>query len=152
MSATYTTAHGNTGSLTHWARPGIEPTTSWFLVGFVNHWATTGTPPWTLKGNTAWGHWLTCQSQIFSSKKLSVKGQWKIIMLWRHFFLTFLFLTFSNFKFDTVSDLQTSCKNTAKNFYWSSLQLWTFYHICFIIFFSLSPHPYFIFFPQTTWK
>jgi len=40
----YTTAHGNTGSLTHWARPGIEPTTSWFLVGFVNHWATTGTP------------------------------------------------------------------------------------------------------------
>ena len=28
----------------HWARPGIEPTTSWFLVGFVNHWATTGTP------------------------------------------------------------------------------------------------------------
>jgi len=30
-SATYTTAHGNAGSLTHWARPGIEPTTSWFL-------------------------------------------------------------------------------------------------------------------------
>ena len=24
-SATYTTAHGDTGSLTHWARPGIEP-------------------------------------------------------------------------------------------------------------------------------
>ena len=40
--ATYTTAHGNAGSLTHWARPGIKP--SWFLVGFVNHWATTGTP------------------------------------------------------------------------------------------------------------
>ena len=29
---TYTTAHGNAGSLTHWARPGIEPETSWFLV------------------------------------------------------------------------------------------------------------------------
>ena len=43
-SATYTTAHGNAKSLTHWARTGIEPTTSWFLVGFVNHWATTGTP------------------------------------------------------------------------------------------------------------
>ena len=27
VSATYTTAHGNTGSLTHWARPGSEPTT-----------------------------------------------------------------------------------------------------------------------------
>ena len=35
MSATYTTAHSNAGSLTHWTRPGIEPETSWFLVGFV---------------------------------------------------------------------------------------------------------------------
>ena len=43
-SATYTTAHGNAGSLTHWATPGIEPETSWSLVGFVNHWATRGTP------------------------------------------------------------------------------------------------------------
>ena len=31
---TYTTADGNAGSLTHWWRPGIEPTTSCFLVGF----------------------------------------------------------------------------------------------------------------------
>ena len=36
MSATYTTAHGNARSLTHWARPGIESTTSWLLVGFVS--------------------------------------------------------------------------------------------------------------------
>ena len=35
-SVTYTTAHSNTQSLTHWARPGIEPATSWFLVGFVS--------------------------------------------------------------------------------------------------------------------
>ena len=42
-SATYNTAHRNAGSLTHWARPGIKPAISWFLVGFVNHWATTGT-------------------------------------------------------------------------------------------------------------
>ena len=35
-SATYTTTHGNAGSLTHWARAGTEPATSWFLVGFVN--------------------------------------------------------------------------------------------------------------------
>ena len=35
-SKLYTTAHGNTGSLTHWARPGIEPETSWFLVGFAS--------------------------------------------------------------------------------------------------------------------
>jgi len=44
ISATYTTAHSNVGSLTHWMRPGIEPTSSWILVGFVNRWATTGTP------------------------------------------------------------------------------------------------------------
>ena len=31
----YTTAHGNDGSLTHCARPGIEPVSSWVLVGFV---------------------------------------------------------------------------------------------------------------------
>ena len=43
-SAIYTTAHGNAGSLTHWARAGTEPATSWFLVGFVNHFATTWTP------------------------------------------------------------------------------------------------------------
>ena len=43
-SATYATAHGNAGSLTHWARPGTEPATSWFLVTFINHCATMGTP------------------------------------------------------------------------------------------------------------
>ena len=32
---TYTTAHGNTGSLTHWARPGIVPMSSWIEVGFI---------------------------------------------------------------------------------------------------------------------
>ena len=39
-SASNTTAHGNTRSLAHWARSGIEPATSWFLVGFVS------TMPW----------------------------------------------------------------------------------------------------------
>ena len=29
-------SHSNAGSLTHCVRPGIEPTTSWFLVGFVS--------------------------------------------------------------------------------------------------------------------
>ena len=36
LSVTYTTALGNTGFLTHWVRPGIKPTTSWFLVGFIS--------------------------------------------------------------------------------------------------------------------
>ena len=39
----YTTVHDNAGSLTHWARPGIELATLWFLVGFIS------TPPqWEL--------------------------------------------------------------------------------------------------------
>ena len=36
VSATYTTAHGKARSLTHCVRPGIEPATSWFLVGFIS--------------------------------------------------------------------------------------------------------------------
>ena len=32
---TYTIAHGNAVSLTHWVRPGIEPETSWCLAGFI---------------------------------------------------------------------------------------------------------------------
>ena len=43
-SATYTRAHGNARSLTHWAKAGIKPSPSWTLVGFINCWATTGTP------------------------------------------------------------------------------------------------------------
>ena len=31
----YTTAHGNTGPETQWARPGIKPTSSWIHAGFV---------------------------------------------------------------------------------------------------------------------
>ena len=40
---TYTTVHGNAGSLTHWVRPGIEPMSSWILVRFV-----TTDPQWEL--------------------------------------------------------------------------------------------------------
>ena len=34
-SVTYTIAHNNAGSLAHWVRPGIKPTSSWILVGCV---------------------------------------------------------------------------------------------------------------------
>ena len=37
-------SHSNSGSLTHWARPGIKPNSSWILVRLVNHWAVTWTP------------------------------------------------------------------------------------------------------------
>ena len=35
-SVTYTTVHSNARSLTHWARPEMEPAVSWFLVRFVS--------------------------------------------------------------------------------------------------------------------
>ena len=41
LQPTYTTAHGDAGSLTHGVRPGIEPSASWFIVGF--HCATMRT-------------------------------------------------------------------------------------------------------------
>ena len=36
MTATYSTAHGNDGSLTLLVRPGIEPVSSWILVRFIS--------------------------------------------------------------------------------------------------------------------
>ena len=46
----YTAACDKTGSLIHWARPGIEPASSWVLVRFLTYWAKMGTPgssnPW----------------------------------------------------------------------------------------------------------
>ena len=42
-SATYTTAHDNTGSLTRWARLGIESAFLWILVRFI-----TAEPQWEL--------------------------------------------------------------------------------------------------------
>ena len=43
-SVTYTRVHSKAGSLTHWARPEIKPTSSWILIGFWTRWATMGTP------------------------------------------------------------------------------------------------------------
>ena len=37
-------ARGQIGTLTYWARPGVEPMSSWMLVRFVNLWATVGPP------------------------------------------------------------------------------------------------------------
>ena len=59
-SATCTTAHRNAGSLTHWARPEIEPASSWMLVGFLNPWAMTGTTDLILFNGLRvkyWAHW-----------------------------------------------------------------------------------------------
>ena len=31
-----TPAHGNAGPLTHWARPGIKPSSLWILIRFIS--------------------------------------------------------------------------------------------------------------------
>ena len=43
-SVTYIAGCSNAGSLTHWEKPGIEPTSLWILVVFLTCWATMGTP------------------------------------------------------------------------------------------------------------
>ena len=43
LSATYTPAHSNSGSLTHWVGPGNKPPFSWLVVSFV-----TAKPQWEL--------------------------------------------------------------------------------------------------------
>ena len=60
-SVTYTMAHSNTGSLTHWAKPGIKPSSSWILVGFV-----TTEPQWELLRCTA--HWFEIYIYIYIAK------------------------------------------------------------------------------------
>ena len=51
-SMTYTEACSNAGSLTHWARPGIGPATSWTRCQILNHWATMETPTFYFSWNT----------------------------------------------------------------------------------------------------
>ena len=46
MSATYTATHGNARAPTHWARPGIEPASSWVLVRFVSAALQQEFPNW----------------------------------------------------------------------------------------------------------
>ena len=50
-----TTAHGHAGSLTHGARPGIEPASSWILVRFISNM-----PQWELLGQKFFTEGLTC--------------------------------------------------------------------------------------------
>ena len=72
-SVTYTMAHGNTGSLTHWARPGVEPTSLWILVRFV-----TAEPWWELPRSY-------CTDFLFGKMKrvLEVDGDDGLPTLWK---------------------------------------------------------------------
>ena len=80
-SATYTKGHPYAGSLTHWARSGIKPSTSWALVEFVNHWATRGTPSLPIYFKSS-SHLLlfsafTSNPELLCSICLCLQGLWR---------------------------------------------------------------------------
>ena len=75
MSATYIIAHGNVRSLTHWARPGIESSSSWFPVGFVTTELQRELPkiPFYVQVHEVGWIWLTSQRYLTGS--ISQKGE-----------------------------------------------------------------------------
>ena len=88
-SATFTTAHGNAGSLTRWGRPGIEPASSCFLVGFVNHWATKGTPHINKRKFISWHSLALCLCSNYTSH-LAILSTCQACLHLRAFHLSFL--------------------------------------------------------------
>ena len=92
-SVTYTTAHSNAWSLTHWAKTGINPTSSWILVRFINAepegirggWAELRMVPaltvsrcWAYKGSVVglrgWSSWPELVAQTTKKEERKVKG------------------------------------------------------------------------------
>ena len=69
--ATYITALGNTGSLTHWARPGIEPASSWMPVRFIS---TSTEPQWELLRTVSYLPDLSCSLSLGQSPWPAVLG------------------------------------------------------------------------------
>ena len=64
IPVTYTTAPGNSGSLTYWAKPGIKPASSGILVGFI-----TPEPQWEFQAHTF-------KSQEIPHKLLGLEFLW----------------------------------------------------------------------------
>ena len=60
----YPTAHGNPRSLTHWARPGIEPSSSWTLVGFVTPKPQQELPQWVY--TFSYARWVSCRDPCYN--------------------------------------------------------------------------------------
>ena len=68
--------------------PGIEPTTSWFLVRFMNRWATTGTPDADIFTWTCYTTLLNVTDEISIHKQFSIhrhpfKDTWTSSNRWK---------------------------------------------------------------------
>ena len=66
-AVTYTTSHGNIKYFTHWARPGIEPASSWILVWFI-----TAEPQKEL-----WNLWKFLKHRRKLDSSRAIKQSWK---------------------------------------------------------------------------
>jgi len=84
MSATFTTAHGNVGSLTYWAKPGFLPKSSWILVRF-----TTAEPRWELPPFHS-----DISSLYFPFLSGFTKSFLSLFIFWKNEFLTTLIFVF----------------------------------------------------------
>ena len=80
-SVTHTTVHANARSLTHWAMTGIEPESSWILVGFIIHWALKGAPsaPYIFMEwmNNAFENCLPQNAYKYAHPKCLLQLQWE---------------------------------------------------------------------------
>ena len=92
VSATYTTAHSNVRSLTHWARPGIETASLRMLVRFIS------TEPWWELLDLFYFHskvlWEEGWEGRWSGRRRNNTPQFSICPCWYFFFffLSFFFL------------------------------------------------------------
>ena len=87
-SATYTTAYGNVGTLTHWGKPRIEPASSRILVKFI-----TAEPQWELlhdylklwRNNVTFSFWVwgvcMCVSCFYFPSSF-INVSWFTLQLW----------------------------------------------------------------------
>ena len=125
-SATYTTVHSNTQSLTHWARPGIEPATSWFLVGFIS-----AVPWWELllllflTFVTSIAVWKGLQFHFFSY----ISSQFCFI-----FWLAFCFPFIGHIEVDVALATFLLFKVLCKKRHEEIVHLWQPYSLCTILF------------------
>ena len=72
-STTYTTIHSNARSLTHWMRPGIQPTSLWILVRFI-----TTEPQWELLSPQLLRAWFV----LFSPSTTVAPGNRNVYYRW----------------------------------------------------------------------
>ena len=77
-SATYTTAHGNARSLTHWVGPGIKLASSWILVRFVTTELQQELALWRFCRGSCWWVWLQREQPWQAAATMSSMASWKM--------------------------------------------------------------------------